>query len=308
MGAQITVISALAAAMAVAVHPAAPGKAETRNQVRHFTVTATKLLVRSKPGRQSEIIDAVPKGHRIDALAPTGAVETIDGLKGEWLKALTMKGREGYVFSAYLKPITAAPDYRDETDSLRALACGKDWKRCAEEREKELLLQHPAQAARVNDSLVFTGERGARTVLADKKTGGEDHIAYQLVRYIPELCSFAVIVHFYEGGTFCLVHEKTGKKTEVFGLPILSPGKDRFVAYNCDIVAGYTANGLQVFRINRDTSVTRLAEIRKTWGPVNVRWAGNDRIVFDRLDFAGEGYISSLGEIEISGDKYILID
>jgi len=117
-----------------------------------------------------------------------------------------------------------------------------------------------------------------------------------------------VHVQYFEGSSFFLIHEGTGKKTEVYGPPVLSPGKDLFFTYNCDIAAGFSKNGIQVFRINKDASITGLAEIQKSWGPINVRWSGSNGIEFTRLDLIEGGYISSLGEIEIAGNKYILIE
>jgi len=157
------------AALLLFNHQVSSGENKSDNYPRHYTATASKLMVRSKPARTSAVVDVILKGHRIDITVPSGTAETIDGMKGEWLKAKTMKGTEGYVFSAYLKQARPEPDFKDSTFFPGHRSCAGDWADCLRNIEAKLLKQHPAKAAREKDDLVFTHVSKAKTILTDTK-------------------------------------------------------------------------------------------------------------------------------------------
>ena len=77
-----------------------------------------------------------------------------------------------------------------------------------------------------------------------------------------------------EGGGYVVVSRTDGDATRTFGPPVFSPSGKWFVAFNEDAVAGYSPNGLQLFKMRRNevTEVVRYRMDRRLGGPTGCRW------------------------------------
>lgn len=71
----------------------------------------------------------------------------------------------------------------------------------------------------------------------------------------------------YEGHGFLLANARTGGRTTLTAVPVVSPDRSRFVTASVDLEVGYVPNLLQVWRL-AETGPNREFELRGTqsWG------------------------------------------
>jgi hypothetical protein len=91
------------------------------------------------------------------------------------------------------------------------------------------------------------------------------------VRFSPALNSYITQNTYYENGDYSLINRKTGKKTNLYGEPVLSPNKKMAVCSNADVMSGESANGFQILSIRPDATDI-LWEANTMWGPEECRW------------------------------------
>lgn len=76
--------------------------------------------------------------------------------------------------------------------------------------------------------------------------------------------------------SFALVSRRTGRIFDVFGPPIFSPSNQWFASFHDDGMAGWSPNGLQVFRV-RGKEIEKVIEYdmgRTAPGPARLKWIG----------------------------------
>ena len=100
-------------------------------------------------------------------------------------------------------------------------------------------------------------------------------------------CFLAIRRQYYEGNSWDILDRRTGKLTEIFGYPLFSPDGTHFVAATTDLDAQYSDTVLDVYDVTPDGIVRHFSALggkpEADWGPGNVRWHGNDAIVFRML-------------------------
>jgi hypothetical protein len=107
-----------------------------------------------------------------------------------------------------------------------------------------------------------------------------------------------------EGGGYVVVSRTDGDATRTFGPPVLSPSGKWFVAFNEDTVAGYSPNGLQLFKIKRNevTEVVRYRIDRRLGGPTGCRWIDDStfRLQLLEQDIVRDGTGKSFQHYQVS--------
>lgn len=290
----------------------------TENSISYCVVTASKLLVREKPDKNSAIIDSVRNRHRIDVTGLTGIKETINNISGEWVKVELLNHKQGYAFNGYMKPIDKFTDndYNKQSDiSPELKKCYSynnynDSVNCQHDLEKTIISKNNYNVKREDNKLIFTSLNGNKMELTDVDDPDSDGATYyHFKKFIPEIACYLIDVSLYEGGMTYLVSQIDNKKREIFGNPVLSPSGKYFVTNNADIEAGYTANGFELFQINADKSITSIFKLEPSWGPYDCKWIGDNRIEIVRQEFLPElNLTKSLSELIYENGKWTLYE
>ncbi len=96
-----------------------------------------------------------------------------------------------------------------------------------------------------------------------------------------------------------LVNGVDGSSQQAIAAPVPSPDGTRLLCANEDIMAGFTDNGIQVWRISPDGFVLEFEDISLRWGPKEAMWEDDDTIVFDKFEFDAQtyGFTTSPGKL-----------
>jgi hypothetical protein len=140
------------------------------------------------------------------------------------------------------------------------------------ETEDENILPYAGKVSRRGDSLLLKLEDGRTEVLTTSHSDGDDAADYRFLDYIPALKAYLVYVVGYEYYHCMLVHAATGAKINTVSIPQLSPDKRSFICSNSDLVAGFTTNGFELFRVSGDNIMLAQERQPESWGPVMIKW------------------------------------
>ncbi|MBC6613141.1 hypothetical protein H8B15_19620 [Hymenobacter sp. BT507] len=176
---------------------------------------------------------------------------------------------------AWLRPIPSAAD--EELDLT------------AEERARLRTTGRTAQ--RVGRTLWLRPSAAPPVRFVDNPVENEDNIAYEYVDAIPAIHQWLISVHLYEGGYFLLVDQRTGRRTEVWSPPAISPDGLHFVCGNSDVLAHYDPSGLQLWAAD-GLRLRKLWERQVEWGVSGPRWLDNRTILFEQ-DYLEKGDVET---------------
>lgn len=73
------------------------------------------------------------------------------------------------------------------------------------------------------------------------------------------------------------------KKTELNGSPVFSADGKRLLAYGADIYAGFAANGIAVYSIDKE-GLTEEIKIDENWGVIEAKWNGDHEIILSTIE------------------------
>ncbi len=71
---------------------------------KYYSPTVSTLRLRESPSLNGKYIRTLKQGEKLELLE-TGKKETIDGIKGNWVKVRTNQGEEGWCFDGYLEEV-----------------------------------------------------------------------------------------------------------------------------------------------------------------------------------------------------------
>ncbi len=115
--------------------------------------------------------------------------------------------------------------------------------------EAAYLQASAGHAWRRADTLFFKTEQGKIIRLQDGPTHHQDEDSYEGYRYLDDLSviqQWLVEVGKWEGGYYILIDQRTGKRTNLIGYPVISPDQTQFICANSS-PTGYDWNGLQLW-------------------------------------------------------------
>ncbi|MEZ4456377.1 MAG: hypothetical protein R2882_07485 [Gemmatimonadales bacterium] len=113
---------------------------------------------------------------------------------------------------------------------------------------------------------------------ADDSTEGDDYQSFAYRGRLAGTPFHLLQVGHYEGRTWMLVHDSTGRRIAIDGSPVAAPGGAVIAAASFDLVAGFDFNGVEIFEVAADSlrSVWRLEP--PEWGPDSLHWASPDTL------------------------------
>ncbi|GBR74732.1 hypothetical protein NO1_1859 [Candidatus Termititenax aidoneus] len=157
-----------------------------------------------------------------------------------------------------------------------------------------------------NKTLEFVSEKG----LEEKNYTRVKFYSYML--FIPEINSHLIREDWYEGNQYILINNETGATQDIWNIPHISPQKNRLAIVNKDMIAGYTANGIQIFEIVSGNYIKQF-ERQLEWGAADPRWQNNDTLSVDKYVFniKNEKYPEKLiGQTAVKrvAEEWIILD
>jgi len=104
--------------------------------------------------------------------------------------------------------------------------------------------------------------------------------SYSYVGHLQPIAHHLVEVQYYEGRSFLLINERTGRRTVVAGEPSISPDSSRIATTSVDLEAEYDPTEIAVWRVEADSLVlewrldprTVVTHADSAWGPADADW------------------------------------
>jgi len=159
--------------------------------------------------------------------------------------------------------------------------------------ESELLDLYSDRVFRSDDStlcIVLSSGDTATFVDDRKPLYMEDYNALFLVDRLPEPNLWVLERDYLEYRHWIVVNASDGSNVQAIAAPVPSPDGTRLLCANEDIMAGFTDNGIQVWRIAPDGFVLEFEDISLRWGPKEAMWEDDQTIVFEKFEFDADSY------------------
>lgn len=176
---------------------------------------------------------------------------------------------------------------------------------CAKEIERDQLGKAPQRAKRSGGKLILQLSSGKTLTIEDT-----EQLAFNYVEYLSCIDYYLLHVQRYEGTAYRLVSARTGEQYRIQDIPVLSPGRKRFVTASFDLAAGYNPNKIQIWRVDKDTLHLEWSLEPKKWGPSDPVWVNEERlrITKDKLD--EQLQFHKIGELilELKQGKWVIVE
>ena len=134
------------------------------------------------------------------------------------------------------------------------------------------------QVRRSGPTLTIATTGGAGVTLADDSTEGDSYKSYRYHGRVAGAPFHLIRVGYYEGGSWLLVHDSTGRQRLVDGPPVVGPGGIRLAVANMDLEAAFEPNAVEVFRLAGDSLLSEWRVEPADWGPDSLAWRGADTL------------------------------
>jgi hypothetical protein len=157
--------------------------------------------------------------------------------------------------------------------------------------EEKELLQNTSLVTRHSDSLIFKLKNNNQLILKNDSLD-TSWAMYEYEGELKNIDFWVVNVTYYEWYNTILVDRENGDTTITIGRPIVSPDKKYVMCGNVDLLATFTFNGLELYKLNKG-KLDKIGQIELIdWGPSNIYWK-DDNIIFikqTRIDKENQEY------------------
>jgi len=192
-----------------------------------------------------------------------------------------------------------------------------EWAQCQEAR---LFTQQPSVAVRKGGVVEVKLQRGEKTLITDfdPEEVVEQYKTklYSIIDNYPNIGYALIHEQHYEGETYQLLSLTTGVRTDVKGIPIISPNEKRLVTSVFGGIAGYSESTIRIYLLNAVGLTLEWEITPRDWEPSDLRWTSDIKIEFTKnffrqdllLKYQNEkmAYVEQKGEIELQGDAWKL--
>lgn len=168
-------------------------------------------------------------------------------------------------------------------DLLKRYCAGlKNSYKCAQAIEAgEVPLHYQSRVVRCRPGTLCIKLANKTIELSDKAPNTDREINYSYVAFLPALKVHVLHTQFYEGIGFMVIHDESGQTANIMGYPIPAPDGTRFAARSMDLIAGYSPNGVEVWRIDGGR-FQKEATFETEWGPASISWRSNEKMVLGK--------------------------
>jgi hypothetical protein len=162
---------------------------------------------------------------------------------------------------------------------------------CTEWSVKKLTREYPQVFSQKQDKLQLRFKEKTKELILLSESSMEQHPDDQLsypIHFWPER-NWLLVKQFADGGEtqfFAIIDlEKDFITVELNGTPIFSPDGKKLLAYGADIYAGFAANGIAVYDIDKDNWLKEAIKIDEDWGVVAAQWQSDQEIQLSTIEF-----------------------
>ncbi|SMB87323.1 hypothetical protein SAMN00120144_1539 [Hymenobacter roseosalivarius DSM 11622] len=147
--------------------------------------------------------------------------------------------------------------------------------------EQKYIQLAEGRAQRRSDALLLTLTNGRTLTLTNNITDPDEekHVVYRFRGPLENSDFWVLDVTRWESGFVLLINQHTGRRTRLWGRPVLAPNGTHLVTSNSDMEAHYSPNGLQVWSLEKGIPLLRWNRVVNTWGPEEVRWLNDQTLV-----------------------------
>ncbi len=151
-------------------------------------------------------------------------------------------------------------------------------------------------------------ENGEYLTIKDHLSNAHDYYLRDNLGEIGYYCLYQT--YDGEGHTGRFINSRTGESFTGAGFPILSKTNERFIIANADLEAGYSWNGIEIFKVNENDVTLEYKEGFNTWGPTNVMWVDNEHIKFTKIHLQPEDWTwtETAAELRLMDGKWLIRD
>lgn len=146
--------------------------------------------------------------------------------------------------------------------------------------ESEYLLKDSSTVKRTGDTLFFKISDNKKVTLINNNSDNDTYVNYSYGGLISDLNKYLIYATYYEWNNYLLIDPVSGDTTITAGLPIVSPDKKTFICGNCDLLAGFTFNGIELYSNINKPELLSARELTK-WGPTNIKWLDNSSLIVE---------------------------
>jgi hypothetical protein len=172
---------------------------------------------------------------------------------------------------------------------------------CAEAIERYQAPRYKGRFKRIGRTLTITLENGKSVSLTSSPPGTESNYkCYNYVEFIPSILQHLVHVQYDEIHSFYLIDSRTGNKTEICGVPILTQQRDRFA---CDLADLAYQSLIEIWRITANGFHREWLFEPVGWLPGRLTWLNGDTIRVKKED--EKGLSMGYEVFTRSGEKWI---
>ncbi len=155
-------------------------------------------------------------------------------------------------------------------------------------------------------TLCIVTAEGDTLVFADNPFAENSDVfnVYRESAYFPHQNYWVIYVVEYEWEEWLLVNGVNGRIDTTISEPMPSPDGSRFLCAHKDLEAGFSENGIQIWRIDTDSLVLEFSDLHLFWGPRQWNWLGDSVIVFEKTFYDWRSHSPKIlpGRLELSSD------
>lgn len=145
----------------------------------------------------------------------------------------------------------------------------------------ELSARHGKRASRCRPHSLCINLAKSTITLEDQNLETDQSIQYSYIDFVTALKLHVVHAQHWEGNQFLAIHDETGRSASIIGYPVASPDQRRFAAVSMDMFAGFSPNGIELWRLESGR-LYREARFDTDWGPSATSWRSTDNLVVTR--------------------------
>ncbi len=144
-------------------------------------------------------------------------------------------------------------------------------------------------ASRHGDTLFLKCDNGRIVKLKNINSDGDDMEYFSFAGLNKDINGYVVSRMRYEYYDVLIINKHTGDSLFAIGYPVVSPNKQQFVCVNMDMEAGFTTNGIQLFKIENDMYISVGLRELNNWGPEKVMWKNDSTLIVNVVERTNEG-------------------
>lgn len=126
----------------------------------------------------------------------------------------------------------------------------------------------------------------------------DNNVIYSSLGYAKSINCHFIKKNVYEGASFYLITSR-GVVQEVWGLPIISPNKDKIAFFSKGMENAVGPNGIQIFAIEGHNITNKCTYEASTFEPMCLKWASNNVMYLKSIVPSNNGGITKYFKINI---------